>query len=208
MSYTETFLNYLHSLPDALIYLLLGLSAYVENICPPIPGDTITAFGAFLVGIGRLDFFGVYICTTLGSLLGFMTLFWLGLYLGRRFFIKKDYRFFKAKDIIKAEEWYRKHGYLLVAFNRFLPGIRSVISLAGGLSRLRVAVVALLALLSCAVWNLIWILLGYVLGSNWGLFEARASAILTKYNLIVLVFVALVVLFFVLRKRFGKNADR
>ena len=205
MTYTESFLNYLHSLPDALIYLLLGLSAYVENICPPIPGDTITAFGAFLVGIGRLDFLGVYICTTLGSLLGFMTLFWLGLYLGRRFFIEKDYRFFKAKDIVKAEEWYRKHGYLLVAFNRFLPGIRSVISLAGGLSRLKFTGVALLALLSCAVWNLIWILLGYMLGTKWEVFEARASAILMRYNIVVLVIVALVVIFFVLKKKYRRE---
>ena len=206
MSYTETFLNYLHSLPDALIYLLLGLSAYVENIFPPIPGDTITAFGAFLVGTGRLDFFGVYICTTLGSLLGFMTLFWVGLYLGRRFFVEKDYRFFKAKDIIKAEAWYRKHGYLLVAFNRFLPGIRSVISLAGGISRLRVTGVALLALLSCAVWNLIWILMGYMLGTNWEVFEARITAILTRYNIIVLVVFVLVIIFFVVRKKDRKES--
>jgi membrane protein DedA with SNARE-associated domain len=206
MSYTETFLNYLHSLPDALIYLLLGLSAYVENIFPPIPGDTITAFGAFLVGIGRLDFFGVYISTTLGSLLGFMTLFWLGLYMGRRFFLERDYRFFKAKDIIKAEAWYREHGYLLVAFNRFLPGIRSVISLAGGLSRLKVMSVALLALLSCAVWNLIWILLGYVLGTNWEVFEARITAILTRYNIVVLALFALVIIFFVIRKKYRKES--
>ena len=206
MSYTETFLNYLHSLPDALIYLLLGLSAYVENIFPPIPGDTITAFGAFLVGIGRLDFFGVYICTTLGSLLGFMTLFWVGLYLGRRFFVEKDYRFFKAKDIIKVEAWYRKYGYLLVAFNRFLPGIRSVISLAGGISRLKVMGVALLALLSCAVWNLIWILMGYMLGTNWEVFEARITAILTRYNIIVLVVFVLVIIFFVVRKKDRKES--
>ncbi len=205
MSYTETFLNYLHSLPDALIYLLLGLSAYVENIFPPIPGDTITAFGAFLVGTGRLDFLGVYICTTLGSLLGFMTLFWLGLYMGRRFFLEKDYRFFKAKDIVKAEEWYRKYGYLLVAFNRFLPGIRSVISLAGGLSRLKVMGVALLALLSCAVWNLIWILMGYVLGTNWEVFEARITAIFTRYNIVVLALFALVIIFFVIRKKYRKD---
>jgi membrane protein DedA with SNARE-associated domain len=205
MTYTETFLNYLHSLPDPLIYLLLGLSAYVENIFPPIPGDTITAFGAFLVGIGRLDFFGVYICTTLGSLLGFMTLFWLGIYLGRRFFIEKDYRFFKAKDIIKAEAWYRKYGYVLVAFNRFLPGIRSVISLAGGISRLKVMGVLLLALLSCAVWNLIWILLGYVLGTKWEVFEATTSAILTRYNIIVLGFFALVVIFFLVRRKYRKE---
>ena len=103
MSYTETFLNYLNSLPDGLIYLLLGVSAFVENIFPPIPGDTITAFGAFLVGIGRLDLVGVYTTTTLGSLAGFMSLFGIGRYLGRRFFMEKDYRFFKAEDLRKAE---------------------------------------------------------------------------------------------------------
>ena len=91
-------------MPDYLIYVLLGLSAFVENVFPPIPGDTITALGAFLEGNGKLDFFCVNISTTLGSLLGFMSLFWVGGSLGRRFFIEKDYRFFKAKDIIKVEK--------------------------------------------------------------------------------------------------------
>ena len=35
---------------DALLYLLLFLSAFIENVFPPAPGDTVTAFGAFLVG--------------------------------------------------------------------------------------------------------------------------------------------------------------
>ena len=205
MTYVDTFLNYLYSLPDPYIYLLLGLSAYVENIFPPIPGDTITAFGAFLVGIGRLDFYGVYISTTLGSLLGFMSLFWIGSYLGRRFFIEKGYRFFKAEDIIKTEEWYRKYGYFLIAFNRFLPGIRSVISVAGGISRLKAIWVAILALLSCAVWNLIWIFMGYVLGTNWETVKEKMSAIMVRYNVAVIVFMALVVFIVIMRKKFRRQ---
>ena len=81
MTYTERFLNCLETLPDFLIYLFLWLSAFVENLFPPIPGDTITAFGALLVGIGGLNFFGVYFSTTLGSLLGFLCLFRVGGYL-------------------------------------------------------------------------------------------------------------------------------
>ena len=86
----DLIINYLQTLPDSFIYLALGLSAFVENLFPPIPGDTMIAFGAFLVGTGRLAFFGVYLSTTLGSLLGFMVLFWLGSYLGRKFFIERD----------------------------------------------------------------------------------------------------------------------
>jgi len=201
----DAFINYLNSLPDSLIYFFLGLSAFIENLFPPIPGDTITAFGAFLVGIGRLDFFGVYISTTLGSLLGFMSLFWIGGYLGQRFFIEKDYRFFKAKDIVKAEGWFRKYGYFLIALNRFFPGIRSVISIAGGISGLKVTWVILLALISCGVWNMIWIMLGYVLGTNWDTFEAKMSSILMKYNMTILILFIIFIALIILRKKYRRK---
>jgi membrane protein DedA with SNARE-associated domain len=203
----EGFLEYLDSLPNSLIYLLLGGSAFVENVFPPIPGDTITAYGAFLVGTGRLSFFGVYISTTIGSLLGFMSLFWVGLYLGRRFFIEKDYRFIKAEDIIRAEEWYRRYGYLLIGLNRFLPGVRSAISVAAGISNLRVIPVGFLAFVSCAVWNLVWILLGYALGSNWTLFRVRMSYLIVKYHTLLLILFALFLIIFLIRKKIGKWAS-
>jgi len=199
MTNLDSFLNFLNSLPDYMIYLLLGLSAFVENIFPPVPGDTVTAFGAFLVGTQRLNFFGVYLATTLGSLAGFMSLFWIGTLLGRRFFLEKDYRFFKAQDIIKAEEWFRRFGYLIILFNRFFPGFRSVISIAGGISKLRAASVALLAFVSCAVWNLIWIAFGYMLGTNWDTVKDRMDHIMARYNLAVFIIIGLIVLFFVLR---------
>jgi membrane protein DedA with SNARE-associated domain len=206
LSYLDRFLDLLNSLPDFLIYFLLGLSAFVENVFPPIPGDTITAFGAFLVGTERLHFFGVYLSTTLGSLLGFMSLFWVGRLLGRRFFVERDLWFFKARDIMRAEDWFRKYGYLLILLNRFLPGIRSVISICGGISRLRTFRVALLALISCGVWNLIWIAVGYMLGSNWETVKDRVTYIMVRYNLAIFVLFGLVVLFFVL-KRLVKRAQ-
>ena len=208
MSYLDHFLDTLSSLPDFLIYFLLGLSAFVENVFPPIPGDTITAFGAFLVGTQRLHFIGVYSSTTLGSLAGFMFLFWVGGLLGRRFFIAKDYWFFKAEDIISAEEWYRKHGYFLVLLNRFFPGIRSVISIAGGISKLRTFKVAWLALISAGVWNLIWITFGYMLGNNWGTARDKMSYFLTRYNYAILILVGLVVVYVLVKMMMKKSKSK
>jgi membrane protein DedA with SNARE-associated domain len=204
MTYLDRFLDTLNSLPDFLIYFSLGLSAFVENIFPPIPGDTITAFGAFLVGTKRLHFFSVYLSTTLGSLAGFMFLFWVGSLLGRRFFIERDYWFFKVEDIIRAEEWYRKHGYFLVLLNRFFPGIRSVISIAGGISKLRAFKVAWLALISASVWNLIWISFGYMLGNNWETARDKLSYFLVRYNFAILILLGLVVVCFVVKKMMKK----
>lgn len=194
MKYLDRFLDLLEALPDFLLYLALGLSAFVENVLPPIPGDTITAFGAFLVGTGRLAFPGVYLSTALGSVLGFLCLFWSGRLLGRRFFIERDSRFYKARDIIRAEEWFRRHGYLLVLLNRYLPGIRSVISIVGGISGLRTLRVFWLALISAATWNLIWIWAGLMLGSNWEIISRRMSHILGRYNMVVFCLLGIVAL--------------
>ena len=207
MSYVDAFLNMLDTLPDGLIYLLLGLSAFVENIFPPIPGDTITAFGAFLVGTKRLSFLGVYLSTTLGSLAGFMCLFWIGRFLGRRFFIERDYRFFKARDIIRAEAWFRRWGYLLILLNRFFPGIRSVISIAGGISRLGGLKVTLLALISACTWNLIWILAGYTLGNNWEVVKTKMAALMFRYNLGVFICLGGVILFLIIRFKRKRRKD-
>lgn len=208
MSYLDRFLALFDALPDVLLYFLLGLSAYVENIFPPIPGDTITAFGAFLVGTGRLGFLGVYVSTTLGSLAGFMSLFWIGGLLGRKFFIQKDYRFFSAQSIVRAEKWFRKYGYLLILLNRFFPGIRSIISLAGGFSKLGIIRVTLLALISAGAWNLIWIAIGYSLGNNWEMVKAKMGRILFEYNMTFLIVAAVVVLFLVLRMIRKKRRDK
>ena len=195
------------TLPDGLIYVLLGLSAFVENIFPPIPGDTITAFGAFLVGTKRLSFLGVYLSTTLGSLAGFMCLFWIGRFLGRRFFIERDYRFFKARDIIRAEAWFRRWGYLLILLNRFFPGIRSVISIAGGISRLGGLKVTLLALISACTWNLIWILAGYTLGNNWEVVKTKMAGLMFRYNLGVFICLGGVILFLIIRFKRKRRKD-
>ena len=58
-------------------YLILFVSAYVENTFPPVPGDTVTVIGAYLITTGKLSFTGVWLSTTLGSVLGFMTMFFM-----------------------------------------------------------------------------------------------------------------------------------
>lgn len=204
----ETLFETFQGLPNPWIYVLLAFSALLENLIPPIPGDTITAFGAFLAGTGRLCFWGVYLSTTLGSFMGFVCLFLVGGFLGRRFFFERDFGFFKARDILKAEAWFLKFGYFLIAANRFLPGARSVVSLAAGISRLKMLFVAPLALLSCALWNLVWILLGLNLGTHWDLVKSQFSSILFRYQLASAAVLLTILLAWFALKRRKKNHSR
>lgn len=201
-------IEYLLPTNDAFLYIFLFLSAVIENLFPPIPGDTITAFGAFLVGSGRLDYFLVYISTTIGSVIGFMILFLLGKYLGKQFFLNRDYKYFSAQKIGIAEKWFSKYGYLVVLANRFFPGIRSVISIVSGITMLNTIKVLIFSIISASIWNLMWIHTGYLLGENWDTVKERMGNLLKGYNLIasiIMVVFVIAFIFYMKSKKRNKN---
>ena len=206
----DRFIEYLLPQSDGFLYILLFLSSVIENIFPPIPGDTITGLGAFLVGTGRLNFWIVYAATTLGSLLGFMTLFSIGRYFGYDFFMRKNYKFFSKETIESAIPRFNKYGYFIVFANRFAPGIRSVISLAAGILRLNPLLTGFAALVSAAAWNLIFIQIGFSLGNNWDIVKEKLELILINYNitagLIILLIALILCVKIFLKKRRGKKS--
>lgn len=164
-------------------YTLLFFSAFVENIFPPIPGDTVIIFGAYLVGRNILNFWGVYISTTLGSLLGFMGIFAIAYWLEWKVIEKYQPKWVAKTHIDKVEDWFNKYGYWVILFNRFLTGVRSVISLVAGLSKMKIMRVLIYAFISCAVWNGGMIYLGAIVGRN----LEMIIELLKLYNRVVLI---------------------
>jgi len=80
----------------------------------------------------------------------------------------------------------------VVLANRFLPGIRSVISLVSGIARLNLWYVLLLSVISASIWNLIWIQAGFLLGNNWETVKEQAGLLIKRYNLAAGILIALI----------------
>jgi len=190
------------------LYVFLFASAIMENLFPPIPGDTITVFGAFLVGIGRLDFLTVFVVTTLGSSLGFMLLFYAGAFLEMEFFLNTRIKIFSNHSILSAEKWFARRGYYVVLLNRFFPGIRSVISIVAGISGLNGMKVFLLSMISAMGWNFLWIYSGYTLGNNWKTVYEKITIIIRNYNMVAGIFLVLVMTIFFLNKFVKKRKEK
>ena len=193
----DSMIESISRMSSAWFYCALFLSAYVENIFPPIPGDTVVVFAAYVVGRTGQHFFGVFVSTTLGSVAGFMTYYWLGRLVHPDYFKKRDFRFLPAATIQKAGDWFQRYGYWVVLGNRFLSGIRSVISLVSGLYRLPWVRVTALATVSCAAWNGLLIWAGYLLGANWRAIEE----ILRQYTHALMATALLVVGVWLVRKK-------
>ena len=113
-------------------------------------------------------------------------------------------KFLPAKSIIKAGNWFRRYGYWVLLANRFLSGIRSVISIVSGVYMLPWLGVLALALLSCGAWNGLLIWVGYALGQNWKLIED----ILRQYNRVLFSVLILGGAFWLVRRKLSTPSSR
>ena len=166
-----------------LAYAMLFISAFVENIFPPIPGDTVTLIGAYLVGTGHLNYLGVLVSTTAGSVVGFMALFLIAFWLEWKVVERYNFKWIQRTHIDRVQAWFQKYGYRVILANRFLSGVRSVISITAGLSKLKISVVFLLSFLSALIWNGLIISAGAFIGDNWQDIESY----LKLYNQIIII---------------------
>jgi membrane protein DedA with SNARE-associated domain len=160
---------------------LLGLSALIEYIFPPFPGDTITLFGAFLVTRYDWNLPLMFCSVMIGSGVGAMIDFYVGVWMGRRY---HDGTFLRGerlrKEVERVLDAFRRHGEIYVAINRFLPAVRAVFFVAAGVAGLRPLRVLFFALVSAAAWNALIIAAGYGVGASWG----RIQSIFNTYSTI------------------------
>jgi membrane protein DedA with SNARE-associated domain len=158
---------WMEGLSPAWIYATVFAVAYLENVVPPIPGDMVVVFGGYLAGIGRVEFVPIVVLATVAETLGFMSVYAVGRYVGDAVLDPQRARWVPKAAAWKARAWLRRWGYGVVAANRFLSGARSVISLMVGAAEMPPWPVALWATVSSAVWTVLIVYLGAVVGDNW-----------------------------------------
>lgn len=197
----EHILNFISGLAPFWIYIALFFFSFIENVFPPSPSDLVVIVGGSLIGTEVLHFIPTLLITSLGSVVGFMTLFFLGTQLDRKVIQAGKVKFISVEGLIKVESWFKKWGYWIILANRFLPGTRSVISFFAGLSELDYKKTALLAAASALVWNSIIIYLGIIFGNNIPVIDRYLSTYSNIAWIVTGLFVAGIVLKFVFQKR-------
>lgn len=169
----DAFLAWLQQLPAAALYGVLAFLAFLENVFPPAPADTIIAFGAFLAAQGQASLawcLGVIIG---GHLVGAGTVYGVG----RRWGAERVRRWLAERGEAKAEAtfeaWYRRYGFWALLVGRFIPFVRGVVPLAAGALRIPVWSVLAVTFLHAAVWYGLITYAAYRVGEN---FDALVAA--------------------------------
>ena len=193
-------------------YLGILLLIMIENVFPPIPSEIILCFGGFLTTSTKLTIVGVIISATIGSVLGAIILYFIGKILNKERLIKivsgkvgKILRL-KEKDIEMADKWFDTKGAKTVFICRFIPIVRSLISIPAGMSEMPFPKFLVLTTLGTAIWNTVLTILGSIMGENW----SKIVEIIDKYaniTLIILVIVFVIGVTYFYYKRTKKKTN-
>lgn len=176
---------------EALGLFGAGLLVAIESLFPPIPSEIILPLAGFTASRGSFPLVGAIIATTIGSLVGALGLYYLGRVVG----VERLQRWadkvplMSGDDVEKAMVWFAKHERIAVFTGRFVPIVRSLVSIPAGVERMNLGLFLLLTALGSGLWNTLFIVLGFTLGENWTLVEGWMS----QYSRAVLV-IAIVVL--------------
>ncbi|MBS11296.1 MAG: hypothetical protein CME19_06815 [Gemmatimonadetes bacterium] len=201
----DCFLANLNEQPPGWIYFFLFLGAFLENIVPPIPGDTLIVFGAYLAGIGIISVWPVYLAMWVGSAVGCLLVYGIAYIKGRDFFLRLEARYFKESKIEVAEEWFEKYGIRIVIFNRFLPTVRAFVGIVAGIIRMNPIRMTLYVAIGTMLWNTLLVYFGIMVGENWQL----VIEVLQTYNQVVISLAVIGgVIYYVLKRRKERAGER
>jgi membrane protein DedA with SNARE-associated domain len=176
---TSDLIELIKTLPVLSIYTVFFLIAYLENIIPPIPGDVLIVFGGYLAADGLIDFTTVLLLTTIASVFGFMSMYYVGHRWGLEINRKRHrfwlFRYLDYKYMTRAQNWMNRWGQGVIIANRFLAGTRSIISLISGISHTNIRKTILSSFLSSLLWNSVLLGSGWFIKENWELIGSYLS---------------------------------
>jgi membrane protein DedA with SNARE-associated domain len=157
---------------DAIGWPGVVLLMALEGIVFFIPSEAIMPLaGWFLIeekGHGPeylllAGFFGA-----LGSLLGALVFYYLGLWGGRPFLLRYGrWLLITPKEIEQGDRFFAKYGEITVFASRMVPLLRSFVSIPAGIARMNIWRFSILTFLGSYPWSLALAASGYVAGENW-----------------------------------------
>jgi len=149
----------------------VGLLMLLENVFPPIPSELIMPLAGYLSASGDMSFTAALIAGSLGSFLGAVGWYVVGRKVSQdRFRDWVDRRgvwvAMTPDDVDRARDWFDRHGGASVLIARLVPGLRTVISVPAGFSRMSLVPFLLYTAVGTAAWTALLAWVGRLLGQQ------------------------------------------
>lgn len=200
-------------------YLSITLLMTVESSFIPFPSEIVIPPAAYVAGkedstLHATDNYPINVLLivlfgTIGAMLGAIINYLLAMWLGRPII----YAFADSKvghlcllsseKVKKAEDYFNDHGKVSTFVGRLIPGIRQLISIPAGLSKMNFGQFLLYTFLGAGIWNIVLALLGYIAHGQMDLIHAYSH----ELSIAIMALLAVAVIYFIAKtiiKRYKK----
>lgn len=147
----------------------VALLLTLDNILPIVPSEVVLPFAGYLAAQGKISFRLTLLAATIGSTASAYVYYEVGRRLGaeRAHEVMQRLPLTDEEDLRRGTEWFARHGTASVFTGRFVPLVRSLVSLPAdteGMGRVRFG---LLTATGSGIWNALWLGVGHLAGQNW-----------------------------------------
>jgi len=170
-------------------YLVIFTIAVLDSVLPIVPSETLVIIGGVTAGTGDLSIALVIACAGWGAFVGDN----LSYFLGREasdWVVKRRTRTEKgAKQLANIVEQIHERGGLLLITARFIPGGRTLLTLACGVTRQPRRWFVGWDIVAASIWSLYASLLGFIGGKSFADNHTKAFliAFTTAFSITVLI---------------------
>lgn len=191
-------------------YFGIGFLMALENVFPPIPSEVILTFGGFMTTYSEMQPIFVILSATIGSVCGALILYLVGYLIpvqslknmldgkvGQTFHLSHN-------DLSKAAAWFADKGQWAVFLCRFVPIVRSLISIPAGTAHMNMGTFLLLTTIGTAIWNTVLVFFGAFAGDSW----VTIVKYMDTYTILAIVLMGIVflaILYRFYKRRFKSN---
>lgn len=152
------------------IFILMVLNATAI----PIPSEVTLPFAGFLANQGSLNLLFVIITGILGDLAGSVIGYSIGYFLEEKLLLSLIKKFGKfilvtEDDYQKITGWIKRYGIPFVFIGKLLPGIKSFVAVAAGITEVKFTKFIISNVLAALVYVSFVSYVGFYLGSKWNI---------------------------------------
>lgn len=175
--------------------LILGMA--LESACFPLPSEIILPFGGYLVSQGVLNYWEAVLAGLLGGTLGSTAAYLVGSYGGRPFILKYGkYFLIREQDLRRADDLFSRYGAKIVFWARFMPVVRTFISLPAGITRMDFKRFLIYTIIGSLPWTMVFVYAGEKMGDNW----AYIRSVFEKFDVFIILALVAIVLFWIVNR--------
>ncbi|MGA2519544.1 MAG: DedA family protein [Acidimicrobiales bacterium] len=155
-------------------YLAVFVLAFVSSMGLPVGSELVVIYGGVLAS-GKiahephhLNLVVVIVLASAAEVIGSLAGYLIGRYGGRALVDRfGKYVLLTHRDLDRADAWFARHGEPLVLFGRFVPLLRSFVSIAGGLGEMALGKFLTFTVIGCVIWCTALASTGYALGASY-----------------------------------------